>query len=64
MTREKGKIDCFSCAHFYVTYDPKMPKGCRAMGFKSREMPSVLVVRNSGMECLRYVPKTSPPRRK
>jgi hypothetical protein len=57
MTAEKPRIDCFSCIHFYVTWDPLHPKGCRAMGFKSREMPSIAVYKSSGMDCLRFSPK-------
>ncbi|HEY3275554.1 MAG TPA: hypothetical protein VGJ94_02955 [Syntrophorhabdaceae bacterium] len=64
MASEKKKIDCFTCTHFYVTWDSRFPKGCRAMGFKSRELPSVVVFRNSGMECLRYMPKDSGNARK
>jgi hypothetical protein len=64
MAAGKDKIDCFRCKHFYVTWDERHPKGCRAMGFKSREMPSVVVFRSSGMECLRYEGKEPLPDRK
>ena len=57
-----GKIDCFQCRHFYITWDQKHPKGCKAMGFKSVEMPSVVVLRSSGVECLRYERKENKPR--
>jgi hypothetical protein len=64
VTQEKEKIDCFTCRHFYVTWDKKHPKGCRAMGFKSREMPSIAVFESSGMKCLRYKPKEISAQRK
>jgi hypothetical protein len=48
--REKG-IHCFSCRHFYITYDPRFPYGCRAVGFKSRGVPAAEVRANSGMDC-------------
>jgi len=57
MSAGKEKIDCFRCKHFYITWDERHPKGCRAMGFKSREIPSVVVLRSSGMDCLRYEKK-------
>lgn len=44
-------INCFSCEHFYITYEAKFPYGCRAMGFKSVRMPSVDVYVNSEMDC-------------
>jgi hypothetical protein len=44
-------INCFSCRHFYITYDPKFPYGCRAAGFKSRSMPAREMYANSGMDC-------------
>jgi hypothetical protein len=53
-------INCFECTHFYVTWDRLRPKGCRAMGFKSREMPSIVVYKSSGVDCLRYDPKRPP----
>jgi len=54
---EKKRIDCFKCKHFYVTWDQSFPRGCRAMGFKSKEMPSDVVFQSSGMECMRFEEK-------
>nr|WP_124068833.1 uracil-DNA glycosylase [Filibacter tadaridae] len=45
-------VNCFECRHFYVTWDPQNPRGCRAHGFKTRELPSAVVKRSSGMDCL------------
>jgi hypothetical protein len=53
----KDKINCFHCIHFYITWDKKFPKGCKAMNFKSKKMPSLLVHEASGMECTRFKPK-------
>ncbi|NLN38295.1 MAG: uracil-DNA glycosylase [Smithella sp.] len=50
-------INCFSCGHFYITYEPKYPYGCKAMGFKSFRMPSVDVHGASGMDCSVFIPK-------
>ncbi len=49
-----GAVDCFRCVHFYVTWDENFPRGCKAYGFKSRNIPSVDVYRSSGMKCLRF----------
>lgn len=50
MIRDK-KIDCIRCRHYYVTWDPVMPYGCRAMGFKSKLPPWRVVVKSSGAPC-------------
>lgn len=42
---------CVRCIHYFVTYEPSRPHGCRAMGFKSRQNPAVVVFRNSGVSC-------------
>lgn len=51
------KNNCFDCRYFYITHEPRMPYGCRAAGFKSLQLPSVVVLRNSGSPCLSFCPK-------
>jgi hypothetical protein len=50
--------DCHKCQYYYVTWDKDFPHGCRAMGFKSRQLPG-LVVRSStlGKDCLLFEKK-------
>ncbi len=55
-TEDKG-INCRRCRHFFITYDPRFPYGCRMIGFKSRDLPSVVVSRDSGAQCRSYSPK-------
>jgi hypothetical protein len=44
---------CHKCLHYYVTWDPPFPHGCRIMGFKSRQMPMIEVRRAMrGKDCL------------
>ena len=50
-------IPCGSCVHYYVTWDPGFPHGCRAMGFKCKGSPSLRVRETSGLECQLYVRK-------
>ncbi len=50
-------IDCHRCRHYYVTWDKRLPHGCRAMGFKSAQLPAVAVRVNSRRDCLMYQPK-------
>lgn len=42
---------CQRCQHFYLTYEPTMPYGCRAMQFKSAQSPALVVFSSSGMDC-------------
>lgn len=48
---------CMACRHYFVTWDPCAPHGCRAMGFKGVQIPSVVVYQSSGMECQMFDPK-------
>lgn len=48
------EINCFSCRHFFITYDHKFPYGCKGAGFKSKLMPAKEMVINSGRECLLF----------
>ena len=49
--------NCHRCRHYYVTYDPDKPFGCRAMGFKSRNNPAQVVYATSGIVCQLFVLK-------
>lgn len=48
---------CRKCKHYYITWERNLPHGCRAMKFKSKELPSVVVFKNSGKPCLMFEPK-------
>jgi hypothetical protein len=56
-------IDCFSCKHFYITWDKNFPYGCKVLGFKSKSMPAGEVYKASALECLRYEKKPDAPKR-
>lgn len=56
---EDVRIDCRRCAHYFVTWDPCYPHGCRRMRFKSRTLPAVDVRQATpGHECLLFQAKT------
>ena len=40
--------DCWKCQHFSVSWDPKLPYLCRLMGFKSRSLPALEIIRADG----------------
>lgn len=50
-------INCIKCVHFFVTWDPSSPKGCRYFGFKTHLMPSQYVLQSSGSPCVAFQPK-------
>ncbi|HFS82458.1 MAG TPA: uracil-DNA glycosylase [Epsilonproteobacteria bacterium] len=54
------RINCKRCIHYYVTWDRHAPHGCRAFGFKSRQIPSMVVQKSSQKPCTHYRPKTKP----
>jgi hypothetical protein len=53
--------DCARCAHFFVTWEPEHPQGCRAYGFRAKSEPSAVVLRESGQACQLFEQK-APPR--
>ena len=50
--------NCWQCRHFSVSWDPNLPYACRLMGFKSRIMPAIEVLRADGSRCHGFVRKT------
>lgn len=59
--KESESNDCFKCRHFYITYEKHFPYGCKAMGFKSKDISSDVVLKTSGMKCLYFEKKDFSP---
>jgi hypothetical protein len=55
-----GAPNCWQCRHFSVSWDPKLPYLCRLMGFKSRIVPSIEVLRADGQRCRGFSAKAVP----
>ena len=53
-------VICTQCVHFYITWDPKFPRGCRQYGFKTTKMPSITVRETIGAPCTSYRAKQLP----
>jgi len=51
------RIICQRCKHYYVTWEKNKPHGCRAYGFKSQAIPSLVVKQSSGTNCNFYEDK-------
>jgi hypothetical protein len=54
------RINCRRCKHYYVTWESSKPHGCRAYGFKSPQIPSMVVFKSSGVECALFSLKPTP----
>ncbi|MHB9116646.1 MAG: hypothetical protein ACYC2R_00010 [Burkholderiales bacterium] len=52
--RPRAEPNCLECKHYYITWDSSFPCGCRALGFKSRQLPCQEVLRASGEPCLAF----------
>lgn len=52
---KKENVNCMKCIHFYITWDPKFPKGCNLFGFKTKRNPSETVREATGGDCQNYV---------
>ena len=49
------KIDCYKCEYYYVTWEKNFPHGCRAMGFKGKELPNITVRKSTGgKDCISF----------
>ena len=56
-SNKNKKISCFDCIYLQITWQPATPYACKAMGFKSKAIPSLEVFRNSGNQCMYFTPK-------
>ncbi|RAK20506.1 hypothetical protein B0I26_104158 [Anoxybacillus vitaminiphilus] len=54
---QNKRMNCYQCKHFYVTWDPMFPRGCRAFAFKSASLPSIVVFQSSGQPCMKFEQK-------
>ena len=50
-------VNCVKCRYFYVTWDPKFPRGCKQFGFKTIKLPSYTVLEATGNPCGSYIEK-------
>ena len=58
------KINCFQCKYYFVTWEPEMPKGCKAYKFKSMKVPSLIVEEESGKPCSLFALKEKDIKKK
>ena len=53
--------NCFKCQHFAISWQPSMPYACKLLGFKSKALPAIEVLRIDGRVCQGFTPKPQPP---
>lgn len=51
------RIICQKCIYYFVTWEKNKPHGCNAYGFKSLQIPSVVVKNSSKIDCNFYKQK-------
>ena len=61
-SQRKGP-NCWQCRHFAITHIPSSPYACRAMGFQSRLLPALDVLRVDGQFCQLFHAKATAPAR-
>jgi hypothetical protein len=52
-----GAPNCWQCRYFSISWDTSRPYSCRLMGFKSKALPSIEVLRADGQPCRGFVAK-------
>ena len=53
--------NCWQCRYFGLSWQPAMPYLCRVMGFKSKVLPCIEVLRADGQHCQGFAPKPLNP---
>jgi hypothetical protein len=56
-SNQKSGPNCWGCRYFAVSWDPHRPYACNLMGFKTKMLPSIEVLRTDGRFCQGFVPK-------
>ncbi len=51
------RVNCKRCYYYFVTWESQKPHGCKAFGFKSHLIPSMVVRQSSGTNCQKFMDK-------
>ena len=55
-----SKPNCTQCKHFYITWDPKIPNGCKQYGIQCKDLPSKIVASAGMGDCNGFEAKKRP----
>ena len=61
--RATARTTCFGCRHFVIRHDPHWPYSCEHFGLRAQQVPALLVLNTSGVECQAFEGRTSPVER-
>ncbi len=50
-------MTCKDCLHYYITYDPNNPNGCKIFNFKAKKMPIQILLDQGEKSCLAFEDK-------
>ena len=56
--------NCYQCRHFAISWQPSMPYACKLLGFKSKALPAIEVLRIDGRTCQGFAAKIIPVNKK
>jgi hypothetical protein len=56
--------NCWDCRFLAITWDVRTPYGCKLMGFRSKVLPSLEVLRTDGRFCGGFSPKVDTRKKK
>ena len=51
------KPDCLKCRHFYITWSPGTPNGCRRFGIQCKDSPTKIIASAGLGDCQGFEPK-------
>jgi hypothetical protein len=51
------QVNCWSCRHFEISWDPNYRYQCKKLGFKSSNLPCIEVRSTDGRDCLGFESK-------
>jgi len=55
--QQSQRPDCWRCHHFRISWKPSTPYTCSLMGFSSRALPCIEVLRADGRVCQGFLAK-------
>jgi len=61
---QKKGPNCWDCRFLTITWDVRTPYGCKLMGFRSKVIPSLEVLRTDGRFCGGFSPKVDTRKNK
>lgn len=54
---EHSGTNCWGCFFFGISHNPATPYACKRMGFQSRPLPAIEVLRADGQPCRGFLDK-------